>query len=73
MNNHITMYAILVFITLLCSMEAVNPIYNPALEMRETSRNDLIVKYFNLGLKASEILTFLANIHGFKLSLRHVS
>lgn len=66
------MFGKLIFITLFCSTRAVLPKYNPVLAGETTSRNDLIVKYFDLGLKACEILNFITNVHGFKLSLRQL-
>ena len=52
------------------SMEAVMPEYLPV--NRAVSRNDAIEKYFTLGFTASEILSFLLNVHGIRLSLRQL-
>ena len=49
------------------------PYYNPALGGgNDLSRNELIEKYFHLGLQAAEILGFIVNIHGFRLSIRQL-
>lgn len=52
------------------SVEAVMPEYLPV--NRAVSRNDAIENYFTLGFTASEILGFLLNVHGIRLSLRQL-
>lgn len=51
-------------------VEAVMPEYLPV--NRAVSRNDAIENYFTLGFTASEILSFLLNVHGIQLSLRQL-
>lgn len=65
-------YNYFVFLSLLCSVGAVFPDYNPAIAVDGSTRSELIEKYFNLGLRASEILAFLSNVHGIRLSLRQL-
>ncbi len=67
-------YVCLIFFTLLlCSVIAVFPNYNPALGASERlNRDELIEKYFYLGLLAVEILSFLINVQHFTLSLRQL-
>ncbi len=67
-------YVCLIFFTLLlCSVVAVFPNYNPALGASEgLNRDELIERYFYLGLTAVEILGFLTNVHHFTLSLRQL-
>ena len=40
---------------------------------RAVCRNDAIEKYFTLGFTASEILSFLLNVHGIRPSLRQLT
>ena len=47
--------------------EAVIPEYLPVNQAVE--RNEVIENYFTLGFSASEILSFLVNVHGIHLSL----
>ena len=49
---------------------AVMPEYLPV--NRVVSCNDAIENYFTLGFTASEILSFLLNVHGIQLSLRQL-
>jgi hypothetical protein len=51
---------------------AVLPQYTPAIEADGLNRDEIIEKYFNLGLNYVEILGFLVNIHGIRLSLRQL-
>ena len=51
-------------------VEAVMPEYLPV--NRAANRNDAIASYFTLGFTASEILSFLLNVHGIRLSLRQL-
>ena len=39
---------------------------------RAVSRNDAIENYFTIGFTGSEILSFLLNVHGIRLSLRQL-
>ena len=50
--------------------ETVMPDYVPV--NRVVDRNDAIESYFSLGFSASEILSFLLNVHGIRLSLRQL-
>ena len=52
------------------SVEAVMPEYLPV--NRAVSRDDAIENYFSLGFTGSEILSFLLNVHGIRLSLRQL-
>ena len=52
------------------STEAVMPEYLPV--NRAFSCNDAIENYFTLGFTALEILCFLLNVHGIRLSLRQL-
>ena len=52
------------------STEAVMPEYLPV--NRAVSHNDAIENYFTLGFTASEILSFLLNVHGIWPSLRQL-
>ena len=52
------------------STEAVIPEYFPV--FHAVDRNDAIQEYFTLGFSASEILSFLFNVHGIQLSLRQL-
>ena len=52
------------------STEAVMPEYLPV--NRAVSRNDAIENYFTFGFTASEILSFLLNVHGIRLNLRQL-
>ena len=64
-------YVYIILFALLSTVEAVFPNYNPALGALDTpNRDELVEKYFHLGLKAVEILGFLTNVHGFTLSLK---
>ena len=66
-------YAFVCFLTLLWSVGAVFTDYNPALIAEETlNDDDLVEKYFHLGLTAVEFLSFLTNVHHFMLSLRQL-
>ena len=52
------------------SVEAVMPEYLPV--NRAVIRNDAIENYFTIGFTGSEILSFLLNVHGIRLSLRQL-
>jgi hypothetical protein len=70
-NQKIMAYVYIILFVLLSTVVAVFPIYNPALDALDTpNRDELVEKYFHLGLKAVEILGFLVNVHGFTLSLK---
>jgi hypothetical protein len=72
-NQKIMAYVYIILFALLSTVEAVFPNYNPALGALDTpNRDELVEKYFHLGLKAVEILGFLTNVHGFTLSLRQL-
>ena len=65
-------YFVILLFTLFYSSEAVLPNYIPALELSSMAENcdDLVGRNFCLGLGAAEILAFITNVHGFRLSLR---
>ena len=48
--------------------QCVLPTYVPN-PQENHERDDLIVKYFRLGMKYNEILMYLASLHGIQLSL----
>jgi len=52
------------------SVEAFMPDYLPV--NQAVSRNNAIENYFMLGFTASEILSFLLDVHGVRLSLRQL-
>jgi transposase len=52
-------------------VQSVLPTYLPN-PQENYERDDLIVKYFRLGMKYTEILMFLASVHGIQLSLRQL-
>ena len=54
-------FVYLVFFALICSATAVLPIYSPALQADGLSRDEVIEKYFCLGLSNAEILGFIVN------------
>ena len=68
------MYGYVIFCIVFHAAIAVEPpYYNPALDSgNELSRNELIEKYFHMGLQAAEILGFMVNIHSFTLSIRQL-
>ena len=69
------LYNIVIFVIVLylCSALAVLPQYTLAIEADGLNRDEIIEKYFNLGLNYVEILGFLVNIHGIRLySLRQL-
>ncbi len=61
-----------VFIGLICPATAVLPNYCPAIQADRLSHDKIIEKYFCLGLSNAEILGFIVNVHGFRLSLRQL-
>ena len=63
-------FVYLVFFSLICSATAVLPNYSPALQADGLSRDEIIEKYFFLGLSNADILGFIVSIHGIRLSLR---
>ena len=65
-------FVYLVFFALICSATAVLPNYSPALQADGSSRDEIIEKYFFLGLSNAEILGFIVNVHGIRLSLRQL-
>ena len=66
-------YYIIFFIVFHSTIVVEPPYYNTALGGgNDLSRNELIEKYFHLGLQATEILGFIVNIHGFTLSIRQL-
>ena len=68
------MYGYIVFCIVFQLTSAVEPpYYIPALDDgNDLNRNELIEKYFHLGLQAAEILGFIVNVHGFTLSIRQL-
>ncbi|CAB4027725.1 Hypothetical predicted protein [Paramuricea clavata] len=65
-------FVYLVFFALICSATAVMPNYSPAIQADGLSRDEIIEKYFHLGLSNAEILGFIVNFHGIRLSLRQL-
>jgi hypothetical protein len=61
-----------VFVGLICPATAVLPNYCPAIQADGLSRDEIIEKYFCLGLSNAEILGFIVNVHGIRLSLRQL-
>ena len=51
---------------------AVLPNYSLAIQDTVRTREDLIQDYFNLGLTAPEITSFLVCVHGIQISVRHL-
>ena len=51
---------------------AVLPAYIPSIQLNNVQRDDLIRRYFHLGLNYAEILAFLILSHGIRLSLRQL-
>ena len=68
------MYGYIVFCIVFQLTSAVEPpYYIRALDDgNELNPNELIEKYFHLGLQAAEILGFISNVHGFTLSIRQL-
>ena len=48
------------------------PLVSQARQNAELSRNEIIVRYFNLGLSGPEILSFLLELHGIRLGMRQL-
>ena len=64
--------AVPISISLLCIDKAVLPNYNPAIQADRLSHDEMIEKYFYLGLSNAEILGFIVNFPGIRLSLRQL-
>ena len=62
----------IIVIALLHQSDAVLPRYIPVLQQSCVERDDLIERYFQLGLQYWEILAFLLLSHGIVLSLRQL-
>ena len=54
------------------SAVSVLPQYIPAIQADDLTQDEIIKRYFNLGLNYLEILRFLANVHGIHLGLRQI-
>ena len=68
-------YVRFVFASSLLFLPTVSAIlldYSPSFQSQGLTCDELIVKYFYLGLTATEIILFLGNIHGISLSLRQL-
>ena len=66
-------FVTVLFLALMCSStSAVLPNYSPAIQDTVRTREDLIQDYFNLGLTAPEITSFLVCVHGIQISVRHL-
>ena len=69
----IVLYGILVLLSLLHRCVSVFPSYIPAIdEGPNVGRDDLVVRYFNLGLNNAEIVLFLSLGHGLIMSIRQL-
>ena len=53
-------------------MAGANQEYLPAFQGGQMTRNALILRYFNLGMKYAEIVAFLSSYHGITLSVRQL-
>ena len=65
------MICVIVFLAHTVVVQCVLPTYVPN-PQENHERDDLIVKYFRLGMKYTEILMYLASLHGIQLSLRQL-
>ena len=65
------MICVIVFHAHTVVVQCVLPTYVPN-PQENHERNDLIVKYFRLGMKYTEILMYLASLHDIQLSLRQL-
>ena len=61
-----------VFALMSSSSLEVFPNYSPEIQNTARTRDELIQDYFNLGLTAPEIVSFLVCLHGIQISLRHL-
>lgn len=70
----LTTMRLIVIITILLSSlcEAILPRYLPVVQQNNLQRDDLIQRYFHLGLQQWEILVFLMLHHGIGLSIRQL-
>ena len=62
----------IVLLSCLSSCAAVLPAYILSIQLNNVQRDDLIRRYFHLGLNYAEILAFLILSHGIRLSLRQL-
>ena len=65
-------YFCFIFLASIYPAIAVIPNYIPAIETHGLSRDDIVEKYFTLGFSNAEILGFIVNVHGIRLSLRQL-
>ena len=68
---YINMICVIEFLAHTVVVQCVLPTYVPN-RQENHERDDLIVKYFRLGMKYTEILMYLASLHGIQLSLRQL-
>ena len=54
------------------SAVSVLPQYIPEIQADDLTQDEIIKRYFNLGLNYLEILRFLANVHGIHPGLRQI-
>ena len=73
-SHTIVLYGILVLLSLSHRCFSVFPSYIPALdgEAPNVVRDDLVVRYFNLGLNNAEIVLFLSLGHGLIMIIRQL-
>ena len=62
-------FTVFTLITVCSTSLAVLPPYSPAIRNNAVLRDEIIEKYFNLGLTAPEIALFLVRVHGIGISL----
>ena len=68
---YVNMIYVIVFLVHTVVVQCVLPTYVPN-PQENHQRDDLIVKYFRLRMKYTEILMYLASLHGIQLSLRQL-
>ena len=64
--------SIILLAAICTTSRAVLPNYLPATRGNALARDKIIETYFSLGFTAQEIVLFLASVHGFCISLRHL-
>lgn len=64
---------LIILLAAICTTSrAVLPNYLPATRGNALARDEIVETYFSLGFTAQEIVLFLASVHGFCISLRHL-
>ena len=71
LRYNIFIFAVIFFLWM-CPVAAVLPQYTPAIQAAGLTRNEFIKRYFYLGFNYLEIVGFLVNVHGIRLSLRQI-